>query len=71
MKGWLANHSEDSFAKVKHGQERPFSGPSRKDWPPQAAILLEAVMPHHWSWELGDTYQLWALYSFNLSFLFC
>lgn len=35
MKGWLANHSEDSFAKAKQGQ-RALLCPQQRDWLPQA-----------------------------------
>lgn len=35
MKGWLANHSEDSFAKAKQGQ-RALLWPQQRDWLPQA-----------------------------------
>lgn len=53
MKGWLANHSEDSFAKAKRGQQGPPLTPAEG-----ISFCRPPSCWKPWSLELGGTYWL-------------
>lgn len=58
MKGWLANHNEDSFAKAKQGQWALLCPQQKGQAGHWSCWNHSPAMPHPWAWELGDSYEL-------------